>query len=176
MTTTTLRHIGPARSVPAPATPVTGRLRGDADRLVRAATATAVARLQPLLTRGRFHRPAVPTVATRLPDGDAIALQVLWGRDDADQWPPCTAGRPTSRWWRTGEEETGWPTATIDLVVTPAGDARAHLTALVDRAPGYDTSTNRVDKHLRDRIARTAIDELVEALVALLVDDLAASP
>jgi hypothetical protein len=171
--TATSRHLGPSRPVQARATSTAERLRADGGQLARTATAAAVTRVRPLLEGGRFRRPAAPRVETHLPpDADPVALRVVWDRNDADRWPPATrfAGRPTSPWWRTDEEETGWPTASIDVLVTPHDDG-ALLTALVDRSPGYDRSTNRIDKHDRDRVAHAAIEGFVDTLASLLSAD-----
>jgi hypothetical protein len=171
--TATPRHLGPSRPVPADTTSTAARLRADGGHLARAATAATVTRVGPLLDGGRFRRLAAPRIETHLPaDDDPVALRVVWDRNHADHWPPATpfAGRPTSPWWRTDEEETGWPTASIDLLVTPHDDG-ALLTALVDRAPGYDRSTNRIDKHDRDRVAHAAIEGFVDTLASLLAAD-----
>ncbi len=145
-------------------------LRLDGPALAADATASARAALAPLLREGRFRRPAGPRLETEVVLSGLVALRVTWNRNDADRWPPSStfATRPTSRWWRSDEEETGWPTATIDVVVEPRAQG-CRLAALSTRPPGTDLSTNRIDRHLRDRIARTAIEGFLTALAAAVM-------
>jgi hypothetical protein len=168
-TTTPLRHVHGHRDVAGPAEQVAEQLRLHGDRLAAAATANAFETLAATIATGGFRRPVPPRVTTSRPDDALAPLRVLWNDRAIDRWPPRTAfaGRPTSPWWRSDEEETGWPSATIDVLVTST-DGGARLTALVDRTPGYDTSTNRIDKQVRDRLARAAIDGFLDGLAALL--------
>jgi hypothetical protein len=174
--TTVLTHLQASRAVSRSASEVDSTLRGRGPAIAEQATAQAVAELAPLLREGRFLRLPTPRVETAPADRGPAALRVTWDHEPPDRWPPRTgfATRPTSSWWRTGEEETGWPVATLDVVVEPAATG-ARLTVLSDRSPGVDLSTNRVDKQLRDRVARAAIDRFLEALVGLLEGGGAAS-
>jgi hypothetical protein len=165
--TTTLTYPQATTTVPRPAHEVAAALRSGGPVMVAAATASAIDALRPSLTAGQFRRPAAPRVETApLAAGPAV-LRVVWGTED--RWPPAGrfATHPTSRYWRTDEEETGWPTATIDLSVEPYGDG-ARLVATSDRSPGVDLSTNRVDRHVRDRLARDAIGRFLVALGGLV--------
>jgi hypothetical protein len=162
-------HLHALEPVARPAGEVREVLRTDGTTLVAGATSLALAAVTPLLLQGRFRRPAAPRSEIELPaDGPAV-VRVAWNRDPADHWPPATgfATRPTSRWWRSDEEETGWPSGTFDLVVEPR-EHGCRLAVLSSRPPGTDTSTNRIDRHLRDRIARDAVQEFVAALAALV--------
>lgn len=158
-----------SRPVDRPAEEVDALLRTAGATLSAEATGRALATVGPLLRGGHFRRPVTPRVGTVSPVDGPAALHVSWNHDELDRWPPATpfATRPTSRWWSTVEEETGWPTLEFDLVVEPrARGSRVAVTST--RTPGTDQSTNRVDRQLRDRIARTAVAEFLGELVALI--------
>lgn len=163
-------HLQATRRVDRPASEIHAVLHAEGPALVTSATTSAVVSLRALLERGGFVDAAAPRVETSIPPAGPATIRVIWNRNGADRWPPVTpfAFRPTSRWWRTDEERTGWPTATIDIVVEPRGRG-AQLAAVSTRPPGTDLSTNRIDRHLRDRIARTAVEEFLAALAADLV-------
>jgi hypothetical protein len=165
MTATLPSYVHATAPLRRPAARVHAVLRTDGPALVAEATERAVAAVGPLLQQGRFRRPAAPRVETHIPPSGPAAIRVTWNRNEDDRWPPSTpfAARPTSRWWHRDEEESGWPTVTIDLFVEPR-DRGSRIAATSTRRPGTDTSTNRVDRHLRDRIARAALDEFVTAL------------
>jgi hypothetical protein len=167
--TTVLTYPQTSRAVSRRAADVDATLRADGPALAALATAQAIAAAAPLQREGRFRRPPSPRVETAVADRGPAAIRVTWDHDPPDAWPPRAgfATRPTSSWWRTGEEETGWPVADLDLVVEPSSSG-ARVTAVSSRPPGVDLSTNRVDRHLRDRLARAAIDRFLDALVLLL--------
>jgi hypothetical protein len=167
--TAVLSYLQATRSVARSASEVHATLQTDGAVLAEAATAQAVTAVAPLLEAAGLRRPPAPLVATRVPDRGPAALRVTWDHDRPDRWPPATpfATRPTSRWWRTGEEETGWPVATLDVVVEPRAGG-TQVTVVSDRTPGVDLSTNRVDKRARDQAARAAIERFLDALVTLL--------
>lgn len=169
MTATAMSHLHATRPLARPASAVVTRLRANGPALVADATERALIAVTPQLRDGSFQRPAAPRIETEILTGGPATIRVTWNRNDADRWPPATrfATRPTSRWWRTDEEETGWPTATLDIVVEPRA-AGSQLAVLSSRPPGTDQSTNRIDKQLRDRIARAAIDEFLDALATNL--------
>ena len=56
--------------------------------------------------------------------------------------------------WTSDEEATGWPQITLTLAVEAAEDGTSRLVVLSEREPGYDLSTNRLDKRARDLILR----------------------
>jgi hypothetical protein len=175
MTTTVQPYLQATRPVARRTSDVSATLRTRGPALVAEATERALASLQPLLRDGSFRRAAEPRVETEILDGGPATIRVTWNRNDADRWPPPPpfATGPTSSWWRTDEEETGWPTAVVDVLVEPRRDG-CQLAVLSDRPPGTDQSTNRIDKQLRDRIARSAFerfaDELAISLEADIVD------
>jgi hypothetical protein len=166
-----LSYLQATRRLHRSASDVLATLQVDGPTLVAEATVRAVAEVEPLLVEGRFRRPAAPRVHTEHDPSGPAALRITWNRNDADRWPPSTsfAMRATSRWWRTDEEETGWPTVEIDLIVEPR-EQGSQLGAVSSRPPGTDVSTNRIDRHLRDRIARAALEEFLIAL-AVNVDE-----
>jgi hypothetical protein len=53
---------------------------------------------------------------------------------------------------------------TFAIVASP-GPRGSTLALLAARAPGYDLSTNRVDKHVRDELIRTAPAHFLTALI-----------
>jgi hypothetical protein len=170
MTTTVQQpYLQATRSLARPAADVAATLRTRGPALVAAATERALASLQPLLRDGSFRRAAAPRVETAILDRGPATIRVTWNRNEADRWPPPPpfATGPTSSWWRTDEEETGWPTATLDVLVEPRRDG-CQLATLSDRPPGTDQSTNRIDKQLRDRIARAAFERFLDELAASL--------
>jgi hypothetical protein len=167
MTATVLTYLQATRPLVRPASLVAATLRADGPALATEATGRAVAEVQSLLRDGSFRRAAAPRVDTEILASGPATIRVAWNRDDAGRQPspsPSASG-PTSSWWRTEEEETGWPTATIEILVEPRRDG-CQLAALSDRQPGTDLSTNRIDKHLRDRLARAAVERFLDALAA----------
>lgn len=167
--TAALTYLQATRPVTRPALEVLATLHTDGPALAAEATRRAVAAVDPLLRQGRFACPAAPRVETEIPSSGPAAIRVTWNRNDTDRWPPSTpfATRPTSRWWRTDEEASGWPTATVDIIIEPR-EHGAQLAAISARPPGTDLSTNRIDRHLRDRIAREAIEQFLDTLAAIL--------
>jgi hypothetical protein len=177
MTATVQPFLQATRPLARRASDVSATLRDGGPALAADATERALAALQPLLRDGSFRRPAAPRVETEILDGGPATIRVTWNRNDADRWPPPPpfATGPTSAWWRTDEEETGWPTAVIDIVVEPRRDG-CQLAALSDRPPGTDQSTNRVDRKLRDRIARAAFERFLDELATSFEVDSAVLP
>lgn len=165
MTPTPLRHLQATRRIAQPASRVDDLLRTEGRRLVTDATAAAVEATSTLHER-RFRRPVGPDLTVRSGDVTSAVLRVGW---DADAPPATTSGTfpGTARWWRAPEEATGWPTATFDLLVEPRAGG-CQLAVLSDRPPGVDLSTNRIDRHLRDQLAREAFERFAEALGHLL--------
>ena len=143
-------------TVPAPAEDVVRRLLDDPyGRAVRA-TDTALDQVAPILAAGRFRDPARPTVAVRPATDDELGAVIV-------QWDDVEQPRPHLR----REDATGWPTMTLTLVATPV-DAGTRLAVLSPREPGYDLSVNRVDKHVRDQLARAAVHAFLAATAAEL--------
>lgn len=171
MTTTAAAYLHATRPVRRSASDVRAALHAAGAALAADATTAAVASVGPQLRRGAFLRPGSPRVETEILRTGPAAIRVTWNRNEADRWPPAGpfATRPTSRWWRTDEEETGWPAVTLEIIVEPR-EQGAQLAAVSGRPPGTDTSTNRIDRHLRDRIARDAVEAFLGALAALLAD------
>ena len=165
MTTDTLAHVHATHPVARRASAVVEALRAEGTTMAVTATDRALAATETLRRDGRFQRSDAPRVGAAILDSGPAILRLTWNRNDADQWPPATpfASRPASRYWRTDEEETGWPTATIDVIVEPRA-AGCQIAALSSRPPGADVSTNRIDKHVRDRLARAAMRAFLEAL------------
>ena len=69
--------------------------------------------------------------------------------------------------WTSDEEATGWPHIGLTLAVEAAPDG-SRLVILSRRAPGYDLSSNRVDKHQRDQILRELGSHVADAAVRRL--------
>lgn len=146
-------HVHHAVTVAHPAEFVRRVLVSGAEPLVRRATEIAAEQVADLARRGGFDASYRPDVTARLPDDDELgALVATWSGD---------------------EEATGWPTMSASLVptLTPTGTS---LVLLSPRYPGYDVTTNRVDKVWRDRLTRTAMRSFLVALVAA-VDEAAAN-
>jgi hypothetical protein len=164
MTPDTLAHLHATHPVARRASAVVEALRSEGTTLAVTATDRALAATETLCD-GRFQRSAAPRVDAAILDSGPAILRLTWNRNDADRWPPATpfAARPASRFWRTDEEETGWPTATVDVIVEPRAGG-SQIAALSSRPPGADVSTNRIDKHVRDRLARAAMRAFLEAL------------
>jgi hypothetical protein len=163
---TGLRHLQATRPIASPASPVDAALRVDGERLVTLATAHAVTATTALQARGRFRRPPEPHVTVLVGATGSATLRASWDAERRPTSAPDTfAG--TSRWWRPEEEETGWPTATFDLLVEPRSNG-CRIAVLSDRPVGADLSTNRGDRHVRDRLARDAFGCFLDALAALL--------
>jgi hypothetical protein len=169
MTTTVMSHLHATRPVARHASDVVTELRRNCPALAADATEHALAAIEPLLRDGGFQRPATPRTETEVLTGGPATIRVTWNRNGTDRWPPSTrfATRPTSRWWRTDEEETGWPTATLDILVEPRATG-SRIAVLSSRPPGTDQSTNRIDRRLRDRIARAAVEAFLDALATTL--------
>jgi hypothetical protein len=163
---TDLLHLQATRRLASHASQVDAALRADGVRLVTEATARAVTATTGLRERGRFRRPADPHVTVRVEDLGPATLRASW---DAERRPTPTSGTfpGASRWWRPEEEATGWPTATFDLLVEPRPNG-CQLAVLSDRPVGADLSTNRGDRHVRDRLARDAFGCFLEGLGGLL--------
>jgi hypothetical protein len=163
---TGLRHLQATRRIASPASQVDAALRADGERLVTQATARAVTATTAHHERGRFRRPADPHVTVLVGAIGSATLRASW---DAERLPPSTPGTfsGTSRWWRPEEEATGWPTATFDLLVEPRSNG-CQIAVLSDRPVGADLSTNRGDRHVRDRLARDAFGCFLDGLAELL--------
>lgn len=127
---------------------VAARLRSAPSAYSAAATADALDAVADLARAGGFRARALPTVQARAPsDTEFGSMVVVWSGD---------------------EDATGWPAMTLWVVATPAGDGWSDLVILSPRHPGYDLSTNRVDKVWRDRLARTAVRAFAISLRRLL--------
>jgi hypothetical protein len=124
------------------------RLRTDIGALAATATAEAIETTAPLARTGGFRASVLPGVHVRPTKEDGVAAAVVV--------------------WTGDEEATGWPSMVLELVVTPADGNRGRLTVLSARHPGYDLSTNRIDKVWRDRLARTAVHAFATALARAL--------
>ncbi|MFA9443729.1 hypothetical protein [Egicoccus sp. AB-alg6-2] len=161
-------HLHGVEHLGRPIDEVVDRLRRDASTLVDAATRTALAATSE--DRVGFRMATEPGLDTRL-EGDGMGLLRVSWNDDTGRWPP--AGRfpfavePTSRWWHREEEETGWPTMVLLIVATPTV-AGTRLAVWSTREPGVDVTTNRIDRHRRDRLARRAVEQFLPALAGLL--------
>ncbi len=143
-------HVHETLTMRCDAVSVAERLRAAPTELATAATADAIRTGADLLRGGRFPARALPRVESRLPDGELGSLVVRWSGD---------------------EEATGWPAMTLWVLVLPAADGASTLALLSPRHPGYDLSTNRVDKVWRDRLARTAVRSFGTALRRLVEAD-----
>lgn len=144
-------------TVPVEASPdeVGRRLAADGPTIAARATATALEVVEPLAAVGRFRAPALPTVEGRPPsEGELGCLTVSWHGD---------------------EEATGWPTMTAWLVPT-AAPTGTRLALLSTRRPGYDLSTNRVDKLSRDRLGRTAMRSFLRAAAHIVETGVVVDP
>ena len=176
--TTSALHLHAVRHLDRPVDEVAGRLRWDVATLATAATASALDATAD--ARVGFESDAAPRVDVRVPDEGMAVASVSWN-DDAGRWPP--AGRfpfatdPTSPWWHREEERTGWPTMTLQVVVTPhrrpgpgadPAVAGTRLAVFSTRTPGVDVSTNRIDRYRRDRLARAAVEAFLDELADLL--------
>lgn len=119
---------------PLPATALARALVDDPRRLANRATRAALDAATPALAAGRFRRrPEPETHVTPTPAGATGVLDLAWTSD---------------------EEATGWPQITLTLAVEAATDDTSRLLVLSRRMPGYDLSTNRMDKRARDQILR----------------------
>lgn len=163
----TALHLHAVEHVDRPVDEVVDRLRRGAHTLADDATRAAFV----ATGDARAGFPGTPPrVDTRHHDDGMAVISVSWN-DDAGHWPPPGrfpfATDPTSPWWHREEERTGWPSITLQIVVTP-GSTGTRLAVLSTRAPGVDVSTNRIDRHRRDRLARTAVEQFLVALADLL--------
>lgn len=141
-------HVHVTLSVARDAALVAERLRTSPSALSAAATADALRAGADLMGAAGFRAGALPTVEARAPADDEIGHLVVR--------------------WRGDEDATGWPAMTIWVVALPDGDGTSKLALLSPRHPGYDLSTNRVDKLWRDRLARTAVRSFGVALRHML--------
>lgn len=166
---TSALHLHAVEHLDRPVGEVVACLRADADRLAATATTTAFERTADV--RAGFRDASAPRVDVRITDDGLATIEVTWN-DDAGRWP--VPGRfpfaldPTSPWWHREEERTGWPTMTMQVVATPTATG-TRLAVLSTRTPGVDVSTNRIDRHRRDRLARAAVAQFAVALRDLLV-------
>jgi hypothetical protein len=120
------------------------RLTSELAALATEATALAIEHVAPLARGGGFRATALPSVTVlEAADDDVAAAVVRWEGD---------------------EEATGWPAMTLSIVVTPTSAGSSRLALLSPRHPGYDLSTNRIDKVWRDRLARAAVRAFATAL------------
>jgi hypothetical protein len=124
------------------------RLRTDIEALAATATAEAIEATAPLARTGGFRATTLPGVHARPTKDDGLAAAVVV--------------------WTGDEEATGWPSMVLELVVAPSGGGRGRLALLSARHPGFDLSTNRIDKVWRDRLARTAVHAFATALARAL--------
>lgn len=123
------------------------QLAQDGQGLAERATRVALDHAREVLAAGRFRADADPQVAVRTADpGELGSVRVRWCSD---------------------EEASGWPALELALDVEAHEDG-ARLAVLGARPPGYDLSRNRLDKHQRDRVLRTAGADLVAAIAAEL--------
>ena len=122
-------------------------LLADLPGLATDTTAHALAASDATLVAGRFRRPPAPTV------------QVA-------PTPPGTLG-VVDLAWTSDEEATGWPQIGLTLAVE-AAPGGSRLVVLSRRVPGYDLSSNRVDKHQRDQILRELGSHVADATVRRL--------
>jgi hypothetical protein len=136
--------------LPRPAEAVHAALIDDAAALSRRATTAALDHLASTLAAGRFRLVADPLVVTTVPGPGELGS--------------VTVG------WRTHEEATGWPAMDLTVLAT-GGDDGTRLALVSPRAPGYDLSVNRIDKHHRDRLGRVAPERFLHTLA----DELAAA-
>jgi hypothetical protein len=117
-----------------PATALARALMDDPGRLADQATSAALEAAAAPLAAGRFRcRPAPDTHVMPTPPGSTGVLELGWTSD---------------------EEATGWPQITLTLAVEAATHGTSRLLVLSGRTPGYDLSTNRMDKRARDQILR----------------------
>ncbi|HSK23979.1 MAG TPA: hypothetical protein VK906_12420 [Egicoccus sp.] len=165
---TSALHLHTVRHVDRPIDEVVTRLRQDIHALADAATASALDATSDV--RAGFALDVTPRVDARVHDDGMAVVSVTWN-DDSGRWPPAGpfpfAIDPTSPWWHREEEHTGWPTMTLQVVVTPTVRG-SRLAVLSTRTPGVDVSTNRIDRHRRDRLARAAVEQFLDALAELL--------
>jgi hypothetical protein len=135
--------------VPRPAEAVHAALIHDAAALSRRATTAALDHLASTLAAGRFRLVADPLVVTAAPGPGELGS--------------VTVG------WLTHEEATGWPAMDLTVLAT-CGDGGTRLALVSPRAPGYDLSVNRVDKHHRDRLGRVAPERFLHTLADELTE------
>lgn len=137
-------YVHHVRHTPTDPDELADRLTRDATTVAETVTAAAVDAAAPVLVAGGFRAPADPTVWTQhAAPGELGVLQLHWESD---------------------EEATGWPAITLALVVEAAAEG-SHLSVVSPRAPGYDLSTNQMDKHQRDQILRELGGHVVDAIV-----------
>lgn len=133
------------------ATEAARRLHRGGPAQVAAATTDALVETQMLRDSAGFRGRAEPRVAVRPPrDGELGVLAAQWESD---------------------AEATGWPSMELLLTVAASGaDGAAELVVLSPSHPGYDLTTNRIDKVWRDRLGRGSVRAFAMALARRLDD------
>jgi hypothetical protein len=141
-------HVHTTVPLDVPAEAAHQRLRADIRALAANATAEAIETTAPLARTGGFRASVLPGVHARPTEDDGLAAALVV--------------------WTGDEEATGWPSMVLEVVVVPTDGGGGRLTVLSARHPGYDLSTNRIDKVWRDRLARTAVRAFATALARAL--------